>query len=377
MSIDIPTHEDLVELSQQRNAASVSLYVSPGSTDGGPPIGRDTEAARLALRSSATEAIAELGALGIEKAELETIGQELAALDHNTDFWSSSARSVAVFSSPEITRAFRLRNELPAHVATGDRFDLGPLLRATTFGHSGYILALTQGNVRLLALNADDSSVELPLPNLPDDLGRALETADNEGKADMPRADGALGPKVELRRYCSRVQEAVLDVIGTSGLPLVLAAASDLQPAYYDVSTYRRLLSTSIDANPSSLTTDDLEVRGRSILADSHDAELASWRSSFGNKQSNGLASSQLSDVAHAATAGLIDTLLFDLTSVDEGSIDEYGALKFASEPGPSTYGLVDEIAARVLRTGGTVKAVRSDDLPDDSPVAATFRGPL
>jgi len=38
---------------------------------------------------------------------------------------------------------------------------------------------------------------------------------------------------------------------------------------------------------------------------------------------------------------------------------------------------LVDEIAARVLRTGGTVKAVRSDDLPDDSPVAATFRGPL
>ncbi|MEL0627063.1 hypothetical protein V6245_08915 [Salinibacterium amurskyense] len=377
MSIDIPTHEDLVELSQQRNAASVSLYVSPGSTDGGPPIGRDTEAARLALRSSATEAIAELGVLGVEKAELDAIGQALAALDHNTDFWSSSARSVAVFSSPEVTRAFRVRNELPSHVATGDRFDLGPLLRATTFGHSGYVLALTQGSVRLLALNADDSSVELALPTLPDDLGRSLEIADNEGKADMPRADGALGPKIELRRYSSRVQEAVLDVIGASGLPLVLAASSDLQPAYREVSTYRVLLDAAIDANPSSLSLEDLEVRGRAILAESHAKELESWRSSFGNKRSNGVASSQLSDVAHAATAGLVDTLLFDLESTDEGDIDEYGTVKFASEPGPTTYGLVDEIAARVLRTGGTVKAVRSDDLPDDSPVAATFRGPL
>ncbi|MBH0099318.1 hypothetical protein I6E68_09220 [Salinibacterium sp. NSLL150] len=377
MSIDIPSHEDLVALSQQRNEASVSLYVSPGSTDGGPPIGRDTEAARLALRSAATEAMAELGVLGVEKAELDAIGQSLGALDHDTGFWASSARSVAVFVSPEITQSFRLRNELPTLVAVGDRFDLGPLLRATTFGHSGYVLAVTLGSVRLLSLNADDSSDEIALPDLPEDLGRTLETADNHGKADTPRADGALGSKVELRRYCSLIQEAVLSVMGNSGLPLVLAASSDLKPAYREISTYRGLLSSAIDANPSSLSIDDLEDRGRAILAEHHTDELASWRTKFGNKQSNGLASSQLSDVSHAAAAGLVDTLLFDLASTDEGSIDEYGQIVFASEPGPSTYGLVDELAARVLRTGGTVKAVRSDDLPDDSPVAATFRGPL
>ena len=53
------------------------------------------------------------------------------------------------------------------------------------------------------------------------------------------------------------------------------------------------------------------------------------------------------------------------------------GTITIAREPGPTTYGLVDETAVRVLRTGGTVKAVRREDLPDDSPVAATFRGPL
>ena len=35
-----------------------------------------------------------------------------------------------------------------------------------------------------------------------------------------------------------------------------------------------------------------------------------------------------------------------------------------------------DEVAARVLRTGGTVKAVRSADLPDGALIAATFRSP-
>tara|TARA_R110002051_G_scaffold305021_1_gene374715 strand:+ start:877 stop:2010 length:1134 start_codon:yes stop_codon:yes gene_type:complete len=377
MSIDIPTHNDLVELSQKRNNASISVYISPGSGNGAAAIGRDSDAARVALRSSVTQALAELSELGIKKADLDVIDHELTNLDNDTAFWASSAHSVAVFSSPESTQAFRLRNELPAHVATGDRFDLGPLLRATTFGHSGYVLALTQGSVKLFSLNADDSSVELALPTLPDDLGMSLEIADNEGKADMPRADGALGPKIELRRYCSRVQEAVLDVIGDSDLPLVLAAASDLQPAYYEVSTYSALLPSAIGANPSSLSIEDLEARGRAILAESHAAQLEEWRSHFGDRQSNSLASSELSEVARAATAALVDTLLFDLTSVDEGTIDEYGNVKFSNEPGPSSYGIVDEIAARVLRTGGTVKAVRSEDLPTDSPVAATFRGPI
>ncbi len=37
----------------------------------------------------------------------------------------------------------------------------------------------------------------------------------------------------------------------------------------------------------------------------------------------------------------------------------------------------IDEIAARVLRSGGRVRAVRSTDLPDGAPVAAVLRFPL
>jgi len=41
------------------------------------------------------------------------------------------------------------------------------------------------------------------------------------------------------------------------------------------------------------------------------------------------------------------------------------------------SYGVVDEIARRVMLTGGEVLAVRGDDVPDGSAVAAIFRHPL
>jgi hypothetical protein len=377
MSIDIPSREDFVELSQQRNTGSVTLYVGSGAGDAQRSIGRDTEAARLALRSAATEALAELEANGIDEAPRDSISESLAALENDQSFWGTPAHTIAVFVSPKFTRAFRLRNELRSLTAVGDRFDLGPLLRAATFDHTGYVLALTEGDVRLLFLGSDASSMQLELPTLADDIAETLKTTDNGGKADLPRADGALGPKIEQRRYCSKVQDAVLDVIRESGLPLILSAASDLEPAYREINTYGDLLEIGIYANPSSLSLQELETRGRTVLKQSSEGELASWRENFGTMRANGLASSQLSDVAKAATAGLVDTLLFDLASTEGGSIDESGAITIADRSGPATYGLVDEVAVRVLRMGGTVKAVRREDLPDDKPVAATFRGTL
>jgi hypothetical protein len=374
MSIDIPTREDFVELSQHRNDGSVSLYLGAGAGGDSQRIVRDTEAARLALRSATTKALSQLDDIGVAKADRDSISDAVESLERDRNFWGSPAHTIAVFVSPEVIRAFRLRNELPAHTAVGDRFDIGPLLRATTFGHNCYVLAVTEGDVRLLVLGADASSKQIELPGLPDDVADALDTTVTDGRFDRRRADGALGPKIEQRRYCSAVQSAVLDVIGDSGLPLILAASSDLEPAYREVNSYRGLLEQGIYANPSSLSLQELEKRGRELLEQHSDDELVSWREKFGTLQANGRASSQLSDVAKAASAGLVDTLLFDLASTEEGDIDEGGGITIANVPGPTTYGLVDEIAVRVLRTGGTVNAVRREDLPDNTSVAATFR---
>lgn len=381
MTIDIPSSRDIVALSEHRAASSVSLYVASSTGHGTDaqrqPFSVDSEAARVALRSAATSAMGELRAIGADRQDQDAISESVQTLEQSRDLWATQARSIAVFVAPDFVRSFRLMNELPAHSAVGDRFDIGPLLRATTFGHSGYVLAVTEGDVRLLFLGPDASAEEIELTTLPDDVGENLETTVTSGRFDRVRAQGALGPKVEQRSYASAVQDAVLEVIGDSGLPLVLCAARDLEPAYREVNTYAGLLEAGIDANPSSLSVQQLESRARAVLEQHGDAELAAWRERFGTLRADGRASAQLSDIARAATSGLVDTLLFDLESTDEGTIDEWGAISPADEPGPTTYGLLDELAVRVLRGGGTVKAVRRDDLPDTSPAAATFRSAL
>ena len=50
------------------------------------------------------------------------------------------------------------------------------------------------------------------------------------------------------------------------------------------------------------------------------------------------------------------------------------GAEGDADEDDAASYGVVDEIARRVVLTGGRVLAVRRDDLPDRAPVAAILR---
>lgn len=358
--------------------ASVSIYVSAaehGKDDGQrPPIAHDTEAARLSLRSAANAALAELAEIDIPTPEREAIAERIRELEGDRDFWGTQARSVAVFASPEDIRAFRLMNRLAPLTAVGDRFDVGPLVRASSFAHTGYVLAVTEGDVRLLYLDSAATSRSIELRSLPEDASDVLSNSVTTGRFDRHRADGTLGPKIEQRRYCTIVQDAVLAEIGEDSVPLVLAAAADLDPAYRQVNRYGALLEEGISANPASLSLADLEQRGRAVLDREYRRGLAEWCERFGTQKAHRRAGSNLEAVAKAASAGQVEELLFDIEANDEGVIDEFGAVFPVPEPGPTTYRLVDEIAARVLRTGGRVVAVRRADLPDDSPVASIFR---
>lgn len=372
MSIDIPTPDDFAHLTQARNDASVSIYI--GAAGGGNRgITHDVDAAQTALRSALSDCLKELA--DASAADRQAIADAIEELVGDRLFWATGARSLAIFASPEGMRVFRLMNRLSTSCSTGDRFDVGPMIRAVTFDHTGYVLAITEGDVRLLHLTSDATSSSVELTELPEDASDALTRDPATGRFNRHRADGTLGPKVEQRRYASIVQDAVLAAIGSDRSPLVLAAASDLDPAYREVNSYDALLDKGIAANPASLTDADLEAQAREILDDVHKEKLAAWRETFGTRQANGRASSQLSDIARAAWEGRVDQLLFDLDHADEGTIDEFGVIAHAEQPGSQTYRIVDEIAAQVLRTGGVVRAVRAEDLPSDAPVAATFRG--
>lgn len=366
---DIPDADQLLDLIDHRDEASVTITL-PSS-----PLPPDHQRIRIALRNAIDEAESQLQQKDLPRGSAEAVINALRTLNDDDEFWQHQSRSLVIFAAPTHVDAFRLANEVATHVAVGDRFDTGTLLRAVAFPHRAFVVELTQGGTRLLEFGPDHRPLEREL-DLPSDHALMLEHTTTNGRFDRDRADGATGDRIERERYARAAQDAVVRVVPPD-VPLIIAASTDLEPAYRQVNTHPKLLDAGVESHPDALDDERLSDLVRGILDDHYAAELRQWREDFGALRTQGLATSRLDDVAKAATQAAVDVLHFDMDATDEGTIDEFGAVRHAREPGPDTYALVDEIAARVLRAGGHVRAVRNADLIDGSPVAAVLRFPV
>ncbi len=74
---------------------------------------------------------------------------------------------------------------------------------------------------------------------------------------------------------------------------------------------------------------------------------------------------------------GAVETALVDIDANLSGAIDEETGAVDRDAGEAERYGLIDEIARRVLLSRGRVLAVRSDEIPGGGPVAAILRYPV
>jgi Bacterial archaeo-eukaryotic release factor family 11 len=365
---DIPTRAQLERLLDAREAWHVSIYV-PTS-----PIPQEAQGARIELKSLAAAASGQMQAAGADRRAVADVRELVDELVVDDELWSEQARSLAVFASPAGVQTFRLPNRLVSEVEVGDRFYVKPLLRAVTFPQAAFVLALAAGAVRLVEVTRDGPAFTVDVPGLPTDAASAAGKASIADRSPMRRLQGSEGQKVRLRQFARKVDRALRGVLTGLELPLVVAAAEPLDAIYRSVNSYPHLAEASIRGNPEELTDEELAAAARTVLDDLYARETAAVRARFDARASDGRASADVATVARAATAGAVDTLVVDIDQKVPGQVDEEtGAVTFA-EDGAATHGVVDEIARRVLRSGGRVLAVRNADVPGGGSLAAILR---
>jgi Bacterial archaeo-eukaryotic release factor family 11 len=364
---DIPTRTQIDQLLVSREPSSVSIYVPTDPAS-------DGTAERIEFRNLAAEAVGQLRAVEAPAADVAMIEEELAALGEDQEFWLYQARSLAVFATPQSTRTFRLANRLVAIVEVSDRFHVKPLLRAQTFPQAAFVLALAQGSVRLVEVEPDIPPSEVRVPDLPTDVASATGRASITDRSPVRRIQGSEGQKVRMRSYARQIDQALRPILNGLDVPLILAAGEPLVSVFRSVNSYPHLVEATIAGNPETASDADLAAAARLVLDELYAAELSRLKEVFGLRVGQGRANSDIAEVARAATYGAVDTLLVDIDAVVPGSVDEEtGEVRFG-ETGADTYGVVDEIARRVWLTGGRVLAVRADDIPGDTEVAALLR---
>src|SRR5215831_106172 len=190
--VDIPTLAEFRALAEKRADICVSLYV-PTS-----PLPQESAAARTELRNLTGTALAQSTDAASRRGRVESLRDALSDLESDDEFWRYQARSLAVLATPDDVHTFRLPNRLNASVEVADRFYLKPLLRAITFPHEAFVLALSANAVRLVEVFADLPAQSVAVAGLPDSAADAVGRASVTERSPRGRLQGTEGQKVLL-----------------------------------------------------------------------------------------------------------------------------------------------------------------------------------
>lgn len=369
LKIDLPTDAEIRDLYAARFDAAISIYVPT------TPLTQQADAARIAFENHVRTAVEAFRDAGADKRRLLVIEALAADLAADREFWANQGHSLAVFLAPDRIRTFRLPNRLSELCAYSDRFHVKPLLRAVTFPHAAFVLALAENSVRLIHMAGDLPPADVSPRGLPESAADAVGKSTINDRTHVTRIGGGEGQKVLLAQYCRKVDAAIRPLLAGLRVPLILAATEPLASIYPGINTYPGLAAQSIRRSPDDLAPAAIADLARPILDGVHDGEIAAMRSLYAARENAGRASADIAQVARAATFGAVDVLLADMDDAIWGEVDpDTGAVVFADGPGPDSYGVVDEIAARTIANGGRVLAVRRKDLPQNSPLAAILR---
>jgi hypothetical protein len=178
-----------------------------------------------------------------------------------------------------------------------------------------------------------------------------------------------------MRQYARQINQALRPLLSGLDLPLILAAAEPIDSIYRSVNSYPDLLPARLPGNPEASSDAELTESARRLLDELYASELCAIQETYALRVSQRRASTDIADVARAATYGLVDTVLVDIDEAVPGFVEEEtGAVTFDDTDDAANYGVVDEIARRVWLNGGKVLAVRREDIPGNGSVAAILR---
>ncbi len=299
-------------------------------------------------------------------------------------------RSIAVFCSADEARICFLDAEVSERAEIGPHFYIRPLIAELTTSNSFFLLALSQGNTRLLRCTTR-SSEEVPLPA---ETKTTWAEYMNTAKPDHDRNNmGSAGPSSGtskgimqstvtdredwaeyMAHFFKQVDKGVGEVLRGRTEPLVLTAVEYEIPVYRSVNTYPHLCEETVHGAPDGLKGGDMHARALDALDRSYlqDIEkvLAEW-----NHKVGGRASSHLKDVVTAAHDGRVLTLLISDSQEKTGVFDEATNSVKGKETGTaSDEDLVNAAAVQTILHAGRVMVVPQSKMPDGTALAAVFR---
>ncbi len=373
------SNEELGLLMQTPGDRAVSIYL-PTQRPG------DIEQNQIRMKNLLREAEKQLLGYGLRRPDALGLLEQVQQLLPDLRFWQYQADGLAVFSSQDMFRHYRLPRTFDELVVVAERFHVKPLIPLFSEDGVFYVLALSQNQARLLQCTRYNVQDVTPA-EIPSGKDEALKHDDPE-KQHQFRTTGPGGAtlfhghgvakdhdKDDILRYFHRVEQGVQEVLSDEHAPLVIAGVDYLYPIYREASKYRHLLDEVIEGNPDDLTDKELQERAWPIVEKRFDRERAAALESYSEALAKGLATDDVKETALSAYDGMVGTLFVATGAHQWGKFDEERRkILLYDDQEPGLEDLLDFAAVHTLTKGGIVYSLAPEEVPGETAIAAILR---
>ncbi len=305
-----------------------------------------------------------------EQVDQPEISELLLDLVDDEQFWDSQAHGLGVIATTDHLWIYRLPYQVDEVVQVGAQAKILPLIGAASKIRSCHVLVLSEGGARLLDVSADLPPQEVRVPGMPSDAASWAGKASIGDRSHSGRLVGSEGKKVHLRSYARGVDDALRPLLHGDEQPLVLVAPAPIDGIFRSVCSYPHLLADGVTANAETWNEAQVAEAVLPVLQSAVETRASELAALVEQRRGQNRVATDLSDIAKAATAGAVDTLIVDRLSDESGSLDEAGNLVLED----GGVNVVDLVAARVLAAGGRVLALDASELPGGAATTAVLR---
>jgi len=327
--------------------------------------------------------------------------EKLERFGADSDFWIHAAEGLAIFSSADDLKVFKLQQPVPELLSVADRFQIKPLLRSVQRNGRYQVLALTLTEAKLYE-GTRDSLEPVELEGQPTTIAEALgpELTEPYSKVTRGPAGTGAGAKTAMHhgqggrrderpadreRFFRVVDREIFERASkVSRLPLVLAALPEHQTHFRALSHNTFLAETGIQVNPNALTPGELRDAAWRAIEPDLEERVDRFLEAYGEARAHGRGAGRLEDIAAGVAQGRVSTLLVEADRRIPGSVDAVlGTVTIAIADGWTngaaatdlrTSDVLDDLAEAALRTGAEVIVLEADRMPSTSGAAAIFQ---
>ena len=376
--------EELNTLMKRREGPCVSIYMPTHR------VFPETKQDPIRFKNLLREAEERLKGAGLRSPEARRLLNPAKALVKDSLFWQYQADGLAAFISSDGFYRHRLPLKFDELLVVTDRFHIKPLLHF--FANEGrfHILALSQNEVRLFQCSRY-STREVELEDVPRSLSEALKYDDPQkqiqfhtqtpgGKGERAamfhgHGVGKDDAKDNVLRFFQQVDHGLQKILREEQAPLILAGVDYLLPIYQEANSYSHMMEEGIVGNPEGLKPEELQKEAwrfvkPHVLKVQQEAAAQYRKLAGGDRASN-----EVEKIIPAARDGRVDFLFVAVGVQRWGTFDPVTfSIHLHEEPRPGDEDLLDFTALHTFLNGGTVYAVKPEEMPDEAPVAAVFR---